>query len=177
MKGTKNSSPTPVFDAGDQYPAFKMMFNKHAQDIMNTKAQGLIHQYNEPTDERHVLYNLFELAALLGIQSASNNPCDQMFIRKVAKVKFFGFKCKPQDLDRARDKLIRIINDMAASKWLIASLYNLGTLQLANYPYTGGSGDIAVFSYLAVRPEFEEAVDMTYKFAEFSEGATPPEFK
>lgn len=176
MKGRTNSSP-PTLDAGDQYPAFKMMFNQHAQAIMNTKTQGLIHQYNEPTNERHVLYNLFELAALLGVKAAQDNPCAQMFVRKVAKVRFFGFTCEPHNLDKARDQLIRIINDMASSKWLIASLYNLGTLELASDPLMPGTKKFAIFSYLAVKPEHDADVDMTYSFVEFTEGGTPPEFK
>lgn len=176
MKGQKTSSPSPLYP-DDQFSAFSMMFNEDAKKVFQTKAQGLIHQYNEPTDERHVLYGLFELAALLGIKAADDNPCGQMFQRKAARVRYFGFTCSPKDLDAARNKLIRIINDMASSKWLIASLYNLGTLELASDPLTPSTKRIAVFSYLAVRPECESAVDQTYSFAEFSEGGVPPEFK
>lgn len=177
MKGKTNSSPTPAIDVHDQYPAFQMLFNQAAKDVFATKATSTIYQYNEPTDERHIMYGLFELAALLGIKSADNNPCGQMYIRQAAKVRYFGFRCRPEDLDKARYKLARIINDMATSKWIIASLYNLGVMELASDPLTPSTKKVCVFSYLAVKPEHDQHVSDTYSFAEFIEGGLPPEFK
>lgn len=174
LNQSKTSSPTPL-QAGDESSAFSFMFNDAAKAVFANKANGLVHQYSEPNRPEHSLYHLFELAALLGIKSADENPCETMFTRRFALVRFFGFTCHPNDLDKARNKLIAIINDMSTSKWVIASLYNLGTLEFASDPLTPTTKKIAVFSYLAVDSNFDEAVSATYNFAEFKEGGTPPE--
>lgn len=180
MMRATTSSRVPAqlhFEDNPQYLTYSHLFNDEAKEVFKTKAISNIHQYDVPIDERYVLYGLIELASLLGVQAADLNPCVNMFQRRLAKVRFFGFLCEPKDLDEARVKLINIINDMASNKWLIASLYNLGTMELANDPLNPSAKKILVFSYLAVKPEFDGFVDRAYSFAEFTEGGLPPEFK
>lgn len=151
------------------------MFNDAAQAVFKNKCHNLIHQYNVPKHPGYYAYNTIELLALLGLKEAQDNPCEKLYDRKYAPVKFFGFRCDPADLDKARNKLVSIINDMAASKWIIASLYNLGTLELVSDPLTPGTRKICIFSYLAVDLDHEDDVKAVYSFAEFKEGGVPPE--
>lgn len=130
----------------------------------------------EPNDDRHSLYGVIELLALLGLKSCQDNPCIKFFDRKYAMVQCFGFTCDYADADDAAKRLITIINDMAASKWVVASLYNIGRFDL-NGANGQPDGRCCIVSYLAVPAEREADVKSTYGWLQFPEGGLPPRFK
>jgi len=156
---------------------FSFMFNDDAKQVFANKTYNLTHQYDIITSPLCNLYNTIELLALLDIKSANYNPCENLVVHTVSPVKYFGITCSSQDLDKARNKLIDAINDMASNKWLIASLYNLGTIELASDPLDPTTKRYIVFSYLAPYDEHIASVDAAYGWLQFQEGSIPPEFK
>jgi hypothetical protein len=177
MKGKTNSSQPAPLNATALGDAFSFMFNEDAKELFKVQSQNLIHQYNEIVDDRAYLYNLVELLGLLGLKSCQNNPYGQFYVRKVAKVRYFGTLCKANEVIPGIHKIINAINHMASQKWLKASLYNLGMMELASDPLDPSTKRFVIFSYLAVSPDHEQDVDLFAKGIEFQEGAVPPEFK
>jgi hypothetical protein len=113
----------------------------------------MVYQYSESDNAFPEFYDAIELLGLLGLKSAYYNPLEGTFTRKIAVVQHFGFVCDKKDVDKARLKLIGIVNDMAASGWLKASLCNLGSLELGINPMFPSIGDMVitisnVFNYL-----------------------------
>jgi hypothetical protein len=141
---------------------------------MGVKAHGTMHQYNKPVNEWSYLFNLIELIALLGIKSAEHNPCQ--FTREVARVHCFGFTCQPSEVDKATLKLVAAINDMANSKWVMASLYNLGMIELQRVK-PQDPHKVCIVSYLAVPYDKETDLASAYSWLQFPDGGMPPEFK
>jgi len=129
-----------------------------------------IHQYNEKVGPT-TLYEVTRLLALLKLKSAQDNPFSGNYQRKIAVMTCFGFHCDQVDADSAAKKLITIINDMAASKWIKASLYNMGRMDIP------GSQECMVISYVAIPSEFEDDVKTVYGWVQFPEGGLPPRFK
>lgn len=159
----------------DLFPQHSYKFNSDALNILSIKSNGTIYQYNEYVNPwGQELYNIVDLLSLLRIKSAYDNPVQ--YVRCVAKVHHFGFTCHPSRVDAAVDKLISIINDMSSSKWINASMYNLGSIQLGKLD-PADPDRVCVFSYLAVKHNHEMDVQSTYGWATFQEGGLPPEFK
>lgn len=142
---------------------------------MSTKAIQAVHQYNEKTGNS-TLYDVTELLAKLGLKSAQDNPFDGNYTRKYALLQCFGFRCELTDVDEAAKKLITVINDMAANKWIKASLYNIGKIDLNGVDGLP-NGECMIVSYLAIPSEFEANVKSTYGWVQFPEGGIPPRFK
>ncbi len=143
---------------------------------MSVHTPQMVYQYNEPTDERAIGFGLVELLALLGLKSAQDNPFGQMWTRKFSVVKGFGFTCDYINADEAAKRLITIINDIAASKWINASLYNIGRIDL-NGQDGKPNGKCCIAAYLAVKADHEEDVKSVYGWVQFPEGGVPPRFK
>lgn len=157
------------------FSQYSHKFNSDALSVLNIKTNGLIHQYNEwTTPWGEHLYAVSELLALLGIKAAYHNPVQ--YVRNIARVHYFGFTCHPSQIDEATNKLVSIINDMSSSKWVIASMYNLGSIELGKLN-PADPDKVCVFSYLAVKHNHETDVQNTYGWATFQEGGLPPEFK
>lgn len=169
---TTSNQPAPIKSI--PLDTFDHLFNDEAREVFKTKAYGLIHQYNTINDERAHMYNLFELASLLDVRSALHNPCINFYTHNFVKVKFFGLTCQPHEVIPCIYKVIEAINNMASNKWLQASLYNLGMMELRD---VDGKQSFAIFSYLAPKAEHEIDVEQAYSHIEFQEGGVPPEFK
>ncbi len=162
-------------DTTDLFPQYQHKFNADALQVFKTKTNNLIHQYNDwssPGGEH--AYALVELLALLGIKSAINNPVQ--YVRSISVVQHFGFTCHPSRVDDAIDKISSAVNDMASSKWINASMYNLGLIQLGKLNPTDPDR-VCVFSYVAVKHAHEMDVETVYGWMKFKEGAVPPELK
>lgn len=129
----------------------------------------MVHQYNEKNGPS-TLFDVTLFLEKLGLKEAQDNPFDGNYIRKFSIVMCFGFMCKNSDADDAAKQLIDIINVMATNKWINASLYNIGRMNLF------GGEECVIFSYLAVPTEHEEHVK-TNCSAQFPEGGVPPRFK
>ncbi len=71
--------------------------------------------------------------------------------------------------------MIEAINDMASKKWLVASLYNLGMMELASDPLDPSTKRFIIFSYLAPFHNHEKDVEIAYSHLEFQEGGVPRE--
>lgn len=175
----KNSTESTV-DLGvvDDFEQNKHLFNSEALKVFQTQTNSMLYQYNESTNKYPEFYNTIELLGLLGLKSAYQNPLEGTFRREIARVFYFGFTCQKGQEQGARMKLIRAINDMAASGWLKASLCNLGSMELGTNPLFPSIKDrVAVFSYVAVKHDCEGHVENTYANYMFPEGGLPPEFK
>lgn len=169
---TTSSQPAPINTI--PLDTFEYLFNDDARELFKNRAMNLLHQYNTVNDERACMYGLFELAGLLGIKSAEFNPCVNFYTRQIVKVRFFGLQCQPNEVIPCIHRVIDAINDMASKKWLQASLYNLGMMELRD---KDDKPIFAVYSYLAPKVEHETDVESMYGHIEFLEGGMPPEFK
>ena len=154
----------------DMYPTYQKMFNSEAKIAFATKANTMVHQYNEKNGPS-TLYEVTLLLEKLGLKSAQNNKFNSNYIHKYAIVMCFGFTCQLSEADDATKKLIIAINDIALNKRIKASLYNLGRMDLH------GDKECVVFSYLAIPSEYEEDVKKNYSQIQFPEGGLPPRFK
>lgn len=173
---TTASINLPNFGFNDDYAANEHLFHPAAKELFKTQTQQLLYQYNESDHPYPELWDTIELLGLLGLKSAYHNPLEGTFTRKVAVVQHFGFVCDKKDIDKARRKVINIVNDMAASGWLKASLCNLGSMELGTNPmFPSIKNRVAVFSYVAVKHDHEGDVKNLYGNAMFKEGAMPPE--
>lgn len=176
IKGKTSSQPAPL-GTTNLDKAFINSFNQEAQAIFKKQAGGLLHQWNEALDDRAYLHGAIELLALLDIKSAEDNPADQFWVRTCAPVRFFGVTCEAKDVIPGINKMIAAVNDMAKNKWLKASLYNLGMLELASDPLTPSTKKFCIFSYIVVDPKFDVDATTAYGDIEFKEGGMPPEYK
>ena len=158
----------------DLYPSFKHLFNRDAIEILKTQSYGMIHVYNEIIDERAHAHDLIDLLSLLKIESATPNPCYSFFVRKVACVKCFGICCNNNQIVHSIHKMISAINDMASNKQFIASLSNLGMIEL--FSEDPNNKKFVVFSYIAIREEHQDDVNKNYGYLQFKEGGMPQEF-
>lgn len=175
---TTASTDLPNFGFKDDYEANKHLFHPAALEVFKTQTPHMIYQYNDSDHPYPEFYDTIELLGLLGLKSAYHNPLEGTFTRKIAVVQHFGFVCDKKDIDKARRKVINIVNDMAASGWLKASLCNLGSMELAVNPmFPSIKNRVAVFSYVAIKHDCERYVKDLYGNAMFKEGGMPPEFK
>lgn len=135
----------------------------------------MVEQYNEKTGHS-TLYDVTELLRKLGLKTAQNNDFPGNWTRKYALVTCFGFRCDNADADEATKRLVTIINDMASSKWIKASLYNIGRVDL-NGNDGLPNGECMIISYLAIPSDYEKDVKSAYGWVQFPEGGIPPRFK
>lgn len=157
------------------FDKYKHLFNQEALDVFKTQTSNMIFQYNVWTDPwGQELYNLIELVALLGVKEADNNPAK--YTCKYSRVLSFGYTCSPNQVDDAAAKLIQAINDMAANKWINASMYNLGIIELGKINDTDPDR-VCVVSHLAVKAEHDMDATETYGMLMFQEGGLPKEYK
>jgi hypothetical protein len=171
---TTSSQPTPI-GTTELGTAFINFFNAEAQEILKNQCDSLIYQYNEVVNDGAYLYNTIELLRLLKV--TKDNPATNSYIRKAAAVNFFGVTCKVNEVVPGIHKIVDAVNDMAKNKWLKASLYNLGMLELASDPLTPSTKRFVIFSYLAVDDKYQQDVDKAYGHLKFAEGGIPSEFK
>lgn len=172
---SKSAAFNPFERTQDLYPTYKHLFNADAKFYLGRKAYQMVEQYNEKNGPS-TLYDVTELLAKLGLKEAQDNPFDGNYIRKYALVTCFGFRCDYVDADDATKKLVTIINDMASSKWIWSSLYNIGRVDL-NGNDGLPNGECMIISYLAIPSDYEKDVKSTYGWVQFPEGGVPPRFK
>lgn len=176
-KGTTSSQPTPI-GAINLADSFSGSFNQDALDIFQIQTNSLLYQWNHRNEHsRSYLYGLMELAGLLGIRAADQNPCGALFTRMATPVKFFGVTCEGHQVIPGVNRMIDAINSMAKNKWLKASMYNLGMMELQNEDPSVQTKRFVIFSYLVVDPQYD--IDVVNQFGNllFQEGGLPPEFK
>ena len=119
----------PFTNTIDLYLTYQHLFNSEAIKAFSNRTHNMVHQYNEKTGPS-TLYEVTLLLEKLGLKSAQDNRFSGNYIRKYSIVMCFGFTCKNSDADDAAKQLIDIINVMATSKWINASLYNIGRMDL-----------------------------------------------
>ena len=177
-KTTISNSPDFPLNWTEEYNKYESLFHPKAKEVFKNVTRNLIYQYNQSEHKYYQMYDVIELLGCLGLKEAESNPLEHTFERKLAIVRYFGFTCRKKDKYQACHKLIGVINDMAASDWLVASLVNLGSLELGINPMFPSINDrVAVFSYVAVKEEYSNIVTDLYRNCEFTEGGIPPEFK
>jgi hypothetical protein len=162
----------PTLTVEDIYPHFKHLFSPIALLTMNNKGRDLLYQYNRPIGQTTMLVDLL---AKLGLKQPSalvtaGHPRIE-HVRDIDIVMFFGSRAEKSKLDKAIEKVILTINDVASKGFTKVSLLQLGLLKLTTHPNM--EQQFIVLSYVSMTKAGEEYVKQYHNGMTFPEGGVP----